>query len=98
MEFNEELINRVSQLARLELTGDEKNEFSGQLSDILNYVEKIKELDTNIIPPTDHIVDLKNVFREDRAVETMDRKKIYSMAPEFRENCFVVPRIIEGND
>ncbi len=98
MEFNEELINRVSRLARLELTDDEKREFTSQLSEILNYVEKIKELDTERVKPADHIIDMSNVFRRDTAHESLNRDKIEAIAPEFKDGYFVVPRIIEGNE
>jgi aspartyl-tRNA(Asn)/glutamyl-tRNA(Gln) amidotransferase subunit C len=88
-------ILRVAELARLELTDEEKAEFSRQLSDIISYVEKINELNTENVDPTDHIVDLKNVLRDDAVTESIEKKKLEKIAPRFEEEHFVVPRIIE---
>ncbi len=88
-------ILRVAELARLELTDEEKAEFSRQLSDIISYVEKINELNTENVEPTDHIVDMKNVLRDDVVTESIERKKLEKIAPRFEKEHFVVPRIIE---
>ncbi len=95
MKFDENVIEKTAKLARLELSEKEKSEFTKQLSDILSYVEKINELDTESVKPADHIVDLKNVFREDRAGKSIDISKIEEIAPAFENGHFVVPKIIE---
>lgn len=97
MKIDEKEISRVSKLARLELSDEEKNEFSKQLSDIISYVEKVNELDTKNIMPADHIVDLKNVYREDKALDSLEIEKIEKMSPKFENGHIVVPKIIEGN-
>ncbi|HNR87997.1 MAG TPA: Asp-tRNA(Asn)/Glu-tRNA(Gln) amidotransferase subunit GatC [Spirochaetota bacterium] len=95
MKIDREQIERVAELARLELTEDERQEFSKQLSDILSYVEKINELDTDAIQPADHIVDLRNVFREDAPGPSLPRAELERMAPRFEKGHVVVPRIID---
>jgi aspartyl-tRNA(Asn)/glutamyl-tRNA(Gln) amidotransferase subunit C len=91
-------ILRVAELARLNLTEDEQREFSDQLSGIINYVEKINELDTANVEPTDHIVDLKNVFRNDKVCKSMDISDLQKMAPRFEDGHVVVPIIIEEQE
>ncbi len=98
MKIDQKLINRVAELSRLELSQEEMEEYSRQLSDIINYVEKIKEMDTDSVEPTDHIVELKNVVREDRVRESLPLKDIAEMAPSFADNHFIVPRIIDGQE
>ncbi|MBA7582827.1 Glutamyl-tRNA(Gln) amidotransferase subunit C, chloroplastic/mitochondrial [subsurface metagenome] len=58
-------VRKVAKLSRLELTDDEIKEFTGQLSAILYYVEKMNELDTENIEPLAHSLPITNVFRED---------------------------------
>ncbi len=96
MKIDKEQIIKVSKLARLELSEEEKIEFSQQLSDIISYVEKINELNTDNINPADHIVDQKNIFREDKIKKSIETSEIEKMAPDFENNHFVVPKIIEG--
>jgi aspartyl-tRNA(Asn)/glutamyl-tRNA(Gln) amidotransferase subunit C len=98
MKIDRDTILRVAELARLDLTDDEKAEFSNQLSDIISYVEKINELDTESVEPTDHIVELTNVLRDDRVDKSIDRSKLEKIAPRFEEGLFVVPRIIEEQE
>jgi len=88
-------IEKVARLARLELSPEEKQEFSGQLSKIIDYVEKIKELDTSNVKPAEHIVPLNNVFRKDEVKDSIDRDAIESIAPIFKNGHIVVPKIIE---
>ncbi|MDY6969067.1 MAG: Asp-tRNA(Asn)/Glu-tRNA(Gln) amidotransferase subunit GatC [Spirochaetota bacterium] len=95
MGINQKEIIRVAELARLELTEDEKTEFSKQLSDIINYVNKVNELDTENIKPTDHIIDLKNVFRKDEVKDSIDVSEAERMAPRFKDGHIVTPIIVE---
>lgn len=95
MKINENDIQKVARLARLELSGEESEEFSKQLNDIIAYVEKINELDTSGVRPADHIIELSNVFREDVVQKSIDPAEIENMAPSFRNGHIVVPRIIE---
>jgi len=98
MTIDHRQILRVSELARLELSPEERDELSRQLSEIINYVEKINEMDTAGVEPTDHIVELKNVFRADRVKSSIERSRIEKMAPEFSDGHIVVPRIIEEHE
>jgi aspartyl-tRNA(Asn)/glutamyl-tRNA(Gln) amidotransferase subunit C len=95
MKIDEKEIVKVARLARLDLSGAEKAEFSKQLNDIIEYVEKISELDTSEVKPADHIADLNNVTREDLVKESLQSSDLEKIAPRFEKGHIVVPRIIE---
>jgi aspartyl-tRNA(Asn)/glutamyl-tRNA(Gln) amidotransferase subunit C len=98
MKIDGSMIERVSTLARLSLTEQEKEEFTRQLSDIVSYVEKINELDTGSIEPADHIVPMRNVFRSDTPGASIGREEIERIAPDFDRGHIIVPPAIEGNE
>jgi len=95
MKIDEKEIVKAAKLARLDLSADEKAEFSKQLNDIIEYVEKISDLDTLDVKPADHIVDLKNVTRADVVKESMQPSDLEKIAPRFEKGHILVPRIIE---
>lgn len=95
MKIDENDIQKVARLARLELSGEEREEFSKQLNGIIEYVEKINELDTSGVKPADHIVELSNVFREDSVQKSIAPAELEKMAPVFRNGHIVVPKIID---
>lgn len=88
-------IDHVAHLARLALTEDERVKFGTQLNTILEYIGKLNELDTSDIPPTSHVIDIRNVMREDIAMPSVSREKILSNAPDRTENLYRVPKIID---
>jgi aspartyl-tRNA(Asn)/glutamyl-tRNA(Gln) amidotransferase subunit C len=85
----------VAELARLELSPDEKRTFQQQLETIVQYVEKIGELDLAGIEPTLHGQALVNVFREDVVVPSLDRDQVLANAPERNGFEFKLPKIVE---
>ncbi len=95
MKLSIQEVEHVARLARLALTEEEKELFSRQLSDILTYIQKLKELNTDGVPPTSHVLPLKNVFREDRVRPSLLRERSLSNAPEQEGGFFRVPKIIE---
>ena len=94
-EIDREEVKYIAHLARLELSKEEEEKFTWQLKKILTYVDKLKEVDTQNVPPTSHVFSLKNVFREDKQKRPLPVEKALSNAPKKRRNQFVVPRIIE---
>jgi aspartyl-tRNA(Asn)/glutamyl-tRNA(Gln) amidotransferase subunit C len=88
-------VEHVARLARLELSAEEKERFTHQLNDILQYVEKLKELDTDGVEPTAHVIPLQNVLREDAVRPSLDREDVLANAPDREEAFFKVPKIIE---
>ena len=95
MKIEENDIIKVAKLARLDLSPEEKDEFSKQLSGIIEYVEKINELDTSTVEAADHIVELNNVFRKDVVKKSIERHELEKIAPDFQDGYIVVPKIIE---
>ena len=90
-----EEIEHIAMLARLHLTGEEKELFSSQLSSILGYMEKLGELETRDIEPTSHVLSLNNVMREDEAAPCLPREEALMNAPSRTEKFYRVPKIIE---
>lgn len=88
-------VSHIAHLARLELSKEELERFSKQLSDILSYMEKLNELDTSNIEPTSHVIPLKNVLREDLVAPSLLPDDALKNAPDRTDNFFSVPRIIE---
>lgn len=95
MRIDAEQINHVAKLARLSLSADEVNEFSDQLSAIIDYVEKVNQLETDSVAPAEHIAGIKNVFREDITEPSLAYETLTELAPSFENGHFIVPRIIE---
>ncbi len=88
-------MEHVAKLARLRLTEEEKEKFGKQLSEILEYVEKLNELDTEKVKPAPHVVPLKNVMREDEVKPSLSVEEALANAPAREGKYFKVPKIIE---
>lgn len=88
-------VEHVANLARLELTAEEKEQFAGQLNAILKYAEKLNELDTSGIQPTSHVLPLSNVMREDEVKASWPIEKVLANAPEHEDGQFKVPAVLE---
>jgi aspartyl-tRNA(Asn)/glutamyl-tRNA(Gln) amidotransferase subunit C len=81
----------VARLARLELTEAELDKMAGELSGILDHVERMNELDLDGVEPTTHVVELENVLRPDKPRPSWPREKILEPAPDPDEGAFRVP-------
>lgn len=88
-------VEYVAALARLQLTAEECELFRAQLSDIVGYVKKIRELDVSGIEPMAHGSAVENVFREDKAASSQPVEDTTANAPLSRDDQFIVPKIIE---
>ncbi len=86
----------VAELARLELTDEEKAVFQPQLENIVKYVEKISEVDVSGVEPMMHGRPLVNAFREDEVRPSMDREEALRNAPSRVGDEFLLPKIVEG--
>ncbi len=87
-------VKHIADLARLKLDQEEVNLLSEQLSDILDYIDKLNELDTEDVVPTAYTIPMNNVLREDEAKPSIARNKALSNAPQKDEGQFKVPKII----
>ena len=86
----------VADLARLELTDEEKALFQPQLKNIVSYVEKISGVDVEGVEPMMHGRALVNAFREDEVRPSLDREKALANAPARVGDEFLLPKIVEG--
>ncbi len=84
----------VARLARLALTPDELERFTGQLGAVLDHAQDVAALDTAGVPPTAHPLPLTNVWRDDVVVPGLDRDEVLSQAPSVEADRFRVPRIL----
>ena len=96
MSIDVRTIERTAELASLYVSEEDKAKYAEQLSQIISYVEKINKLDTSDVEPAEHIAGLKNVFRSDTVIPSIDTDAIRAIAPEFDKGHFVVPKIIDG--
>lgn len=94
MALTREEVLHVAELARLSLGPDEIELFTRQLNDILAYVEKLQEVDTEGVPPLAHVIPVWNAFREDEITAGLPRELSLDNAPAREEGSFLVPRII----
>ena len=89
-----DIVKRVARLSRLQLTEEEVEAFTSQLSDVLNYIELLNEVETDNIEPMAHAVESTNVFREDKLKASLPRSDSLSNAPKTDGNYFLVPPIL----
>ena len=95
MKITKDTVKYIAHLARLELTNEEIEKFTTQLGAILEYMDKLNQLDTTNIPPTTHVMHTTNVWREDIPQKYKDTDLIINIAPEREGNYFKVKKIIE---
>lgn len=89
-------VQHIAQLARLQLTDDEKVLFGQQLSAILDYAAVLRKVDTSAIAPTATVLQLRNVLREDVVAPSLEREDVLANAPDATEGCFRVQAILEN--
>jgi aspartyl-tRNA(Asn)/glutamyl-tRNA(Gln) amidotransferase subunit C len=87
-------VEHVALLARLKLSEEEEQLFTGQLNAILDYMEKLNELDTSAVEPTFHVVSHCNTMRQDEVKGSLPQEASLENAPDKVEGCFRVPKII----
>ena len=89
--IDREQVLHVARLARLQLTEDEVTKISGELSNILEHIEKIGELDLEGVAPTSHSVEVANALRPDEPRECLPREVALAQAPDVADDGFRVP-------
>jgi len=95
MKLSYEQVRHIAWLARLGLSEEEVEKFSLQLSNILENVEILQQVDTANVPPATHSIPLQNVFRKDDIAESYSQSEVLSNAPKQTEKCFKVQAILE---
>ncbi|MEE8152397.1 MAG: Asp-tRNA(Asn)/Glu-tRNA(Gln) amidotransferase subunit GatC [candidate division NC10 bacterium] len=95
MKITRQEVEHVARLARLGLSGEEREKMQAQLNAILTYIDKLNQLNTSEIEPTSHVISMTNVFREDAVWSCLSQEEALANAPDRQEFFFRVPRILE---
>jgi len=95
MRLSYEQVRHIAWLARLGLGEEEVEKFSLQLSNILENVEILQQVDTANVPPATHTIPLQNVLRKDDVAKSYSQSEVLSNAPKQAEKCFKVQAILE---
>lgn len=88
-------VEHIAKLAKLEFNEDEKAKFTEQFNEILAFMEKLNELDTSKVEPLSHVIELRNVFREDVVKPSLPTEEALKNAPSKTEKFFKVPKVID---
>ena len=88
-------IEQIAELARLSLKPQEKAKLQKDLESILAYVEQLKQVPTDHVEPTSHVLNLENVIREDKVHPSDVREDVLKQAPQREGNFFKVPKVID---
>jgi len=87
-------VRHIARLAHLEFTDSELEMISRQLDGILDYIDKLNQLDTSRIQPTSHVTHMAQLLREDRTLPSLRVSEALANAPDPKEDHFAVPKVI----
>ena len=90
-----EQVESIAELARLQLTKEEKNRYRQQLSSILDHVARLQTLDTSGIPPTSSVLPSRSVLRADEPGPCLSREALFRNAPQTEQTQFRLPAVFE---
>lgn len=93
--ISDETIEYVGILAKLELSDEEKEAAKKDMGSMLDYIDKLNELDTDNVAPMSHVFPVQNVFREDVVTNGDNSEDMLKNAPEMREQAYQVPMTVE---
>ena len=96
MAITKDTLKYVANLARVGLTEEELEGFTGQLDRILDYVNKLKAVDVSRLQATSHVLEMKNVYREDKVKKSLPVSDVIKNAPAKKNDLFKVGKIIEA--
>ena len=91
-QISDETIEYVGILAKLELSDEEKEQAKKDMGSMLDYIDKLNELDTEGVEPMSHVFPVNNVFREDEVPNGDDRENMLKNAPQKKEGAYMVPK------
>ena len=95
MSLTPEEVKHIARLARVGLSDDEVARIQGQLSQILDYFQRLQQVDTGDLPPTAHTLALHNVMRDDEPKPSFDKEEVLANAPHREEDHFRVRAVLE---
>lgn len=92
--IDREQVKKVANLARLDITPEEEEQFTSQLNSILDYFDQLSELDTDNVEPTTRAIETSNITRSDQLEPFPDKQGLLDCAPEQEGDYFRVPKIM----
>jgi len=95
MTINDELIDKLANLSRLDFKEEEKQEMKTELEKMIGFIDKLNELDTSGVEPLLHMSENQNIFREDEVKGELDKEDVFKNAPVHDDNFFKVPKVIK---
>ena len=95
MNISKDIVKYTANLARIELSAKELEKFSGQLNNIIEYIDQLNEVDVSKISPTAHVLPIKNVKRQDSTNDSLAAEDVLKNAPSKEKTSFKVPKVIE---
>ena len=95
MKLTADQVKHVAKLANLPLSAEEEEEYSKQLSEILEYVEQLNQVDTSRVEPTFNVTGQSNVLREDETIPGLSQEEALSNAPKKKDNIFETKGVFE---
>jgi aspartyl-tRNA(Asn)/glutamyl-tRNA(Gln) amidotransferase subunit C len=95
MSVDKNEILKIASLAKLKFSDEEIEKFTSQFNEILNYMDKLNEINTDNVQPLSHPLDINNVMREDELFNSIETKDALLNAPEKDEQYFKVPKVIK---
>jgi aspartyl-tRNA(Asn)/glutamyl-tRNA(Gln) amidotransferase subunit C len=94
MSVNNKQVEQIAKLARLKFNENEIENLTKDMNKILDYIDQLNELNTDNIEPLSHPLDLSNVMREDKLIESISRQEVFKNAPSHNDEFFKVPKVI----
>lgn len=95
MSVSEKDVHYIANLARLQVTDEEAQSYAKDMSNILEYMELLNEVNTDNVAPLEHVIDLDSRFRKDEAKEPLSHEDALKNAPDADSDYFRVPKVIE---
>jgi len=95
MQVDQTTVMRIARLARIKITAEEAKGLEKELSGILDWVEQLKEVDTDAVEPMTRVVPIKLPMREDVVNDGEIADKLTQNAPMTEDSFFVVPKVVE---
>lgn len=93
--IDKDKVKYIASLSRLNIPGEDIPRFAGNLEAILHYVEKLNSVDVSAIKPTSHVLEVENVFREDKVLPSLTQTEALRFAIESHAGHYKVPKVIE---
>ena len=100
MHFDDEAFEKLTRLARIKCSEEERKQLTGDLDKIVSYIDQLKSLDTEGVTPTNHVLELHNAFRDDKVEEArvLSREEFLNNSPDHVAGMVRVPPVLRKSN